>query len=206
MFWRIKFAKHFIALVFNPNQRMNFLERLFGTTAKSENRAADAARVQMIKENTDKLWQYLDETLIYYNSLGCPCAFPRFRQIAAIDCVDFGKSFYVSETEGFISMAGQYYKIQDISDGGENSNQLWTCNTCNSTFHCGWSDFSIHVNRTFLKSVDLKVTDIGAETTLPVPLFVGLFGHNFPDHSHILPVDYQTFTTYIRELKAQVIS
>ncbi|WAC14508.1 hypothetical protein [Dyadobacter pollutisoli] len=183
---------------------MNFFQKIFSTTTPTENRTAGPDRVQMIKENTDKLWQYLDETLDFYNSLACPCAFPRFRQIVGLDCVDFRKSFYASETEGFISLAGKHFQIQEISGGDENSNQLWTCNTCASTFHCGWSDFSIHVNRTFLKTLELKTTDIGADATLPIPLFVGLFGHTFPDQSSILPVDYGTFTTYIRALKSDV--
>ena len=88
-----------------------------------------------------------------------------------------------------------------MGSGIEASNELWTCKKCGSIYHYGWSDFSIHVNRTILKIIDLKTEEIGAEIQLPLPLYVGLFGHNFPDKTYVNPVDFETFKSYVRELK-----
>jgi len=183
---------------------MNFLKKILGIQKSQENETptkAHAERIKVIKENTDMLWKFIGETVDYYNSISCPCAFPRFRQVVSLDCTDYGKSFYASETEGFISNASIFFKRQSLESGIEASNELWTCKTCGSVYQYGWSDFSIHVNRTILKIIDLKTEEIGAPAELPLPLFVGLFGHNFPDKAHINPVDFETFKSYILQLK-----
>jgi len=183
---------------------MNFLKKIFGIQKSQENEVptkAHADRIKVIKENTDMLWTFIGETVDYYNSVSCPCAFPRFRQIVSLDCTDYGKSFYASETEGFISNASIFFKRQNLESGIEASNELWTCKTCGSVYQYGWSDFSIHVNRTILKIIDLKTEELGAPAELPLPLFVGLFGHNFPDKAYINPVDFETFKSYMLQLK-----
>ena len=180
---------------------MNFFKRLFKSIPQTESKTGNAEYLKITQEKTDKVWKFLEETIDFYNAKSCPCAFPRFRQIAAIDCVDFGKSFYASETEGIISAAYKHFTVVPTTDGNEANNAIWTCNKCRSTYLFGWSDFSIHVNRTFLKINDLRTEDIGEPAISPIPLHVGLFGHTFPDHSHILPTDFETFATYIRALK-----
>jgi hypothetical protein len=182
---------------------MNFLQKLFKTNPSAESKSGNAEFVKATQDKTNMVWKFLDETITYYHAAACPCAFPRFRQIVAIDCVDYRKSFYASETEGLISCAYKHFTVSPFAGGAEVNNDLWTCNTCGSTYHFGWSDFSIHVNRTFLKVIDLKVKDLGAAPSLPIPLHVGLFGHTFPDQTQIVPVDFETFSNYIRELKQQ---
>ncbi|MCE6990115.1 hypothetical protein [Dyadobacter sp. CY323] len=180
---------------------MNIFQKLFKAAPQSQNKTGNAEYLRMTQEKTDKVWKYLEETVDFYNETACPCAFQRFRQIVSIDCVDFRKSFYASETEGFISAAYKHFTVEPIPEGNEANNAIWTCNTCSSTYLFGWSDFSIHVNRTFLKVADLKTKDIGAPPVTPIPLHVGLFGHTFPDHSHILPTDFDTFASYIRAME-----
>lgn len=182
---------------------MNIFKKLFGSAKASPQQASSREKhVKRVQENTDKLWKFIEETLESYNTQSCQCAFPRFRQIVSIDCVDHGKSFYCSETEGFISYGKKYFTTTKVDAGPEAYNELWQCNKCGSQYDLGWSDFSIDVERTFLKIKELKTTDIGAAPQLPVPLFVGVFGHNFPGQDQLVPVDFETFKTYITELKS----
>jgi len=189
------------------NFMMNIFKKLFGSpavlaqtkTAKQEQARQD--NIKRINDNTDKLWKFIEEALLFYNEKSCQCAFPRFRQIVSIDCVDTRSSFYASETEGFISIGKKYFTSIKLDSGPEAQNELWTCNKCGSVYAFGWADFSIEVNRTFLKIQELKTTDIGAEPTLPIPLFVGIFGHKFPGKDQLIPVDFETFKNYITALK-----
>jgi len=184
---------------------MSIYEKLFGKKKeKPVKPVVDPVREEhykKIQENTDRLWLLLKETLEYYDTVACPCAFPRFRQYAAIDCVDTGTSFYASETEGIIFHAKGYYNEEASASGSDVNNAIYTCKKCGSTFDYGWSDFSIHVNRTVLKARELKVVDMGAAAIIPIPMFVGLFGHNYPDRSGFNLVGYEEFAAYIRELK-----
>ncbi len=157
--------------------------------------------VQQIQDNANKLWKLLEETLSYYDSVACACAFPRFHQYVRIDCVDYGASFYMSETEGFIYHAQKYFDVQPLGKGGEVNNAIYTCKKCKSTYDYGWADFSIHVNRTVLKLQELKTETIGAEAKTPIPFVVGLFGHKYPERSLFDMVSLEVFSTYIRELK-----
>jgi hypothetical protein len=136
---------------------MNFFRKLFNPGSSSKKDISDRQEqarqenITRITENTDKLWKFLEKTLAFYNEKGCQCAFPRFRQIVSIDCVDTGSSFYASETEGFIGFARNYFTTVKLATGPEAQNELWTCNKCGSVYSYGWADFSIHVNRSILK-------------------------------------------------------
>jgi hypothetical protein len=157
--------------------------------------------LSLLQTETDKLWATLSETLSYYNEISCQCAFPRFRQFTSIDCLDYRGSFYMSETEGFIHHAKQYFNIEKIEKGTECYNAIYTCKKCSSTFDCGWSDFSIQVNRTYLKPISITVDQIGADIKTPIPFFIGLFGHKLADLSLFQKVDFETFSNYIGETK-----
>lgn len=177
---------------------MNIFKKLFGSsTVQTQPTISREENEKRIRENTDLLWKYIEELLIDFNRQSCLCSFPRFRQIVSIDCTDYGKSFYCSETEGFISNARKYFTTTKAETGGEAYNEEWCCNKCGSLYDYGWSDFSIHVERSVLKIKELKTTDIGAEPQLPIPLFVGVFGHSFPGKDQLTPVDFETFKTYI---------
>jgi hypothetical protein len=155
---------------------------------------------QTIQEATDEMWAMLSDTMEYYNSVSCQCAFPRFRQYAAIDCVDYAGSFYMSETEGFIYLAQKYFDITPVSPTVDANNSIYTCKKCGSTFYFGWQDFSIHVNRSVLKPQELKVTDVGAPAKQPIPFVIGLFGHKYPDRSLFDKVTIETFKEYLQAL------
>lgn len=161
---------------------MNIFKKLFGSSnVKAQPTISREENEKRIRENTDQLWKFIEELLVDFNNQSCQCAFPRFRQIVSIDCVDYRKSFYCSETEGFISSARNYFTITKTETGNEAYNESWCCNKCGSLYDYGWSDFSIHVSRGFLKIKELKPTDIGAEVQVPIPLYVGIFGHTFPE-------------------------
>lgn len=182
---------------------MNIFKKLFGSSGiQAQPTISREENEKRIRENTDQLWKFIEETLVDFNNQSCQCAFPRFRQIVSIDCVDYSKSFYCSETEGFISQARNYFTITKTDTGSEAYNELWSCNKCGSLYDYGWSDFSIHVERSFLKNKELKTTGIGAEPQLPIPLFVGIFGHTFPEKDQLTPVDFDTFKKYITALRS----
>lgn len=187
---------------------MRLLKRIFGKknpVAEVSNNPLQSRTVEQIQADTDRLWTLLKETVEYYKSLACPCAFPRFFQYTSIDCVETRNSFYMSETEGFIQMARDCFESKEIDKADECYRAIYTCKTCGSTFINGWSDFSIRVNRNYLKPLEVKAVQIGAEAQTPIPFFVGLFGHSYPDRAGFRPVDYDSFKDYIRELKSSSI-
>ncbi len=145
------------------------------------------------QERANALWQVLDDTLRYYDTVACPCAFPRFRQYAEIDCVDYGGSFYFSETEGFIQLSADRFD----TDPGNPS--LRTCKKCGSTYSFDWQDFSIHVSRSTLRLLELKRDEIGAPALQPIPFYFGPVGHRNPDKSLFQYYALEDFTTYLRE-------
>jgi len=158
-------------------------------------------REQAIQKAADELWEMLKEILKVYYSDGCACRYPRFHQYVQIDCTDSGKSFYMSETEGFIALSAPYFMIRQIPSGTENYKNEYTCKTCGSVYESGWSDFSIHVSRTYLKILDKKATDIGADATTPVPFVVGLFGHALPPRENFVRVNFAEMKRYLLERK-----
>jgi hypothetical protein len=183
---------------------MNFLIIISGQKSprvQVDQVEATSWTVEQIQEDTNRLWTLLRETVEYYKSLACPCAFPRFIQYTSIDCSDTHNSFYMSETEGFIQTSGDCFDVQEIEKGNECYKAGHTCRTCGSTYINAWSDFSIRVSRTYLKPVELKAKQIGADPEKPIPFFVGLFGHSYPDRTDFQHVDYQKFKDYIRALK-----
>jgi hypothetical protein len=137
--------------------------------------------VREINFKADRLKLMLKTTIEHYNTLGCPCSFPRYRQIAGISCSDFGDSFYVAETEGLINESKIFFDEKDIPPHPEVTRQIWTCKKCQSTYEFGWRDFSISVNRSYLKIKELKAVDIGRPPITPIPMFIGAFGHSTPN-------------------------
>jgi hypothetical protein len=155
-----------------------------------------------IQKNTKFLWSLIAETMEYYNTVSCQCAFPRYRQYVGIDCYDYHGSFYMSETEGFIHHSSKYFNIQNIpAANSECTSQLWECKKCKTQFSFGWSDLSIYVNRCYLKPGELKLMDVGSEPVSPVPFVVGLFGHKYPDRELFRQVSLDYFKDYLISVK-----
>src|SRR5688572_10514213 len=183
---------------------MNFLQKIFGQK-QSEKEATETVShhrtVEQIQEDANKLWELLHQTVQYYKSLACPCAFPRFIQYTSIDCSDTHNSFYMSETEGFIQTSAECFDAKEIEKADECYRAIYTCKTCSSTYINAWRDFSIKVNRTYLKPLELQAQQVGADAEKPIPYFVGIFGHSYPDRTHFKHVDFERFRDYIRALK-----
>lgn len=193
---------------------MNFLKKIFGhiwpdephneikiqTGAEPENELETEATEQ-IQGDVSTLGSLLRETIDYYKTLGCPCAFPRFIQYTSIDCVDSGDSFFMRETESFIQASDDCFDTKEIDKGNECYRAILTCKTCGSTFIKAWSDFSIAISRTYLKPLELKAPQIGADAEKPIPFMAGLCGHSMPDKAGFKHVDHDTFRAYLRALK-----
>jgi hypothetical protein len=153
-----------------------------------------------LKEETEKLWLHIKETLAYYNSIACACAFPRFRQYAAIDCVEYRGSFYMSEVEAFLQHCQPYFDIKESDKGDEAYRAVYTCKKCGSTYDYGWSDFSIYVSRTYLKIKEFKAIQVGSAAEQPIPFYIGLFGHKLPDQGLFKRVGLTDYIAYLRNV------
>ena len=183
---------------------MNFLKKIFGqehSSSQSKPTIAESKRIEQIQRDTDLLWLLLKDTVANYNAIACPCAFPRFIQYVSIDCSETSNSYYMSETEGFIYSSKDYFEHKPIDKGDECEKSIWICKTCASTFVEAWSDFSIHVNRTYLKPLHLQAKQVGADPEEIIPFYVGLFGHSLPSRDGFRQVDYETFKNYIQSVK-----
>jgi hypothetical protein len=186
---------------------MSIIQKLFGCKSPDDmpkQTMASAERIKTIQEATEKLWKLIEETMAYYNSTSCPCAFPRYRQIVSIDCVDYKQSFYSSETEGFLQHSQPYFDMTEGNKKNEDNSQIWTCKKCGSVYDYAYSGFSIYVNRGYLKIKEHKTADIGAEPQTPIRFVVGLFGHSYPARELFKQVDLYSFGEYMRESKQPV--
>ncbi len=152
-----------------------------------------------MEEGIEKIRTLFTRCFEYYYATQCQCAFPRYHQIASIDCVDTGDSYACYETEILIDMSKPYFDILPGPKGYEGSHQVWTCKKCGSGYTYDWEDFSIHVNRGTLKATDTKVAAVGKPAEKPVPLYLGLSGHSFPPQTEMVPVEYADFEKYMLE-------
>lgn len=152
-----------------------------------------------MEERFEKVKALFEACFQQYYVAHCQCAFPRYRQIISIDCVDTGNSFSCHETEMLIEISKPYFDIQPGPKGYENAHQQWTCKKCGSTYNNDWEDFSIHVSRRTMKATDLKITPIGKPTLKPIPLFLGLSGHSFPPQTEMVPVEFEQLEAYMLE-------
>ena len=157
--------------------------------------------IKTIEDNTEKLWKLIEETMAYFNSISCQCAFPRYRQIISLDCSDYEKSFYCSETEGFLQHSRPYFNMTEGSNKLEDNSQIWTCKKCGSAYDYARSDFSIYVSRGHLKIKEHKISDFGEAPQKSIPFVVGLFGHSYPDRKLFKQVDLDTFSSYMKATK-----
>ncbi|HET6252966.1 MAG TPA: hypothetical protein VFE32_02765 [Puia sp.] len=181
---------------------MNFFQSLFNPNKKALSPEAphELGSIIKLEEETEKLWKAIEETLKYYDKIACLCAFPRFRQYAGIDCVDFRASFYMSETEAFLHHCNPYFDVHQTDKGDEVCRAIYTCKKCGSTYDYGWSDFSIRVSRTYLKIKELKAVQVGSEAKDPISYYIGLFGHKLPDQGRFKKVELADFITYVRNI------
>lgn len=163
--------------------------------------ASDASPFDKLekKERIEAVKKLLEKTFKQYNEKNCQCSYPRYRQIIGINCSDTSKSFQSFETEILINLSKSNFIREEREKLGENIFEIWTCKKCNSTFEYAWTDFSIAVNRQYLKVIELKVKDTGKPQTDIIPLFAGLFGYSYPSKEIIKPVNYKTFENYILE-------
>lgn len=134
-----------------------------------------------------------------YHAGHCPCYYPRYHQLAGIDCVATGDSFKCYDTELLIEISKPYFTIENLNPGGGSANERWTCRKCGSVYHYNWSDFSIYVERQTLQLSDLKVKPTGKPALKPIPLFLGLSGHSYPPQTEMIPADFEAFKSYMME-------
>jgi hypothetical protein len=156
-----------------------------------------------IDDKTSILWIDIKDVFAFYTQASCPCAFPRFQQIASFDGVTGGGSCYCSETEAFIQFARDSYIRTILNDHGEVRRERWQCLTCSSTFIYAWSDFSIHVSRSCLNAETILVAPVGAPAEREMFVHLGVFGHSYPPElrGSIRVVQLGDFITHVRALR-----
>ena len=148
------------------------------------------------EEAYEKVHQLFTKRLEEYQQSACQCAYPRYSQILAIDCVDTSDSFSCYETELLIELSKPYF---NWSDDNQQINSQWICKKCGSAYAYEWQDFSIQVNRQVLKQISFNTPFVGKNAERPIPLFLGLSGHAFPPETEIRRASFEEFENYFME-------
>lgn len=146
-----------------------------------------------------KVKQLFTDVLAFYNEKYCQCAYPRFRQLAGINCSGSDYSFKCFETELLIDLSKVYFDVEKSELNDEVKNEKWICKKCRSAYEYGWSDFSLYVERQKLRLSNFQAKEVGKPVFVPIPLYLGLYGHSYPPMSEMKPVDYEEFEKYISE-------
>jgi hypothetical protein len=183
---------------------MKILDFIFGKNKQTESHNSkhtenDLRNIEF-KISHEKAKKLFLSTLELYYSKYCQCAYPRFQQMIRIDLRNYKKgSFKCYDTDLLIDLSKKYFDIDQSQLNDEITNQIWTCKKCGSIYEYGWSDFSIYVERQKLKLIELKTNSIGRETKKPIPVFLGLMGHSYPDKTEIKNVEFEEFENYMTE-------
>ena len=148
------------------------------------------------EEAYEKVRQLFTKRLEEYQQTACQCAYPRYSQILAIDCVEMTGSFSCYETEMLIELSKPYFTW---SNDDYHINPQWICKKCGSAYAYEWQDFSIHVNRQTLKQISFNTPLIGKTAIKPIPLFLGLSGHAFPPATEVSRATFEEFEAYMLE-------
>lgn len=168
-------------------------------TGKDSKEAKPSQKEKEIIDRFEKASAFFTSLLEEYNSSSCQCGFPRYQQIAGIDCASMRQSFKSYDTDLLIGLSKKYFDIGPSALTDECTNEKWVCKKCGSVYEYGWSDFSIHVERQKLKLTELKAAVKGKPALKPIPLFLGLMGHTYPPKSEITGVAFEAFQDYMNE-------
>lgn len=85
---------------------------------------------------------------------------PRYKQIVSLECREFRKSFYSSETQVFLQRSYRYFDMTEGGNKDEDNSQVWACKKCGCVYDYTYSGFSINVNRGYLKIKKHKAVNI----------------------------------------------
>jgi hypothetical protein len=159
----------------------------------------DKETIEKSQERYLKVESLIDEVIKMYYKDGCACEYPRFIQIAGIDCVDYNQAFVCWETELMISRVDKHFSVKKIEPTESDYREEWTCKHCKSKFILYWSEFSPVVDRRVLKPISINIEPSGGEARLPIPLHAGLYGHGYPSRSEIVSVEIDLLRKYLLE-------
>jgi hypothetical protein len=158
---------------------LTFFNRRFGIDLRNARRdELDQEFSRRVTETENVLRSVVE----HYANAACPCAFPRFRQLAALNCTDTGHSFKCMETELLIEMSSVYFREEESAAGNEVLNKRRVCLVCGSIYEYGWSDLNSVLDRQFLKVTSLKASTLGSGPLEPVPVYLGPVGHSIPEN------------------------
>jgi hypothetical protein len=119
----------------------------------------------------------LQDVLAFYRGQGaCPCAFPRYRQLASYHFRPYTNTpvgCHVSQLAigQLVREGGPFTKV---SDNGPAT--TYACAVCGSTGETLWEQFSINMDLTTFAWTEVKAAPRGAEPLAKVPIPQGFFG------------------------------
>jgi hypothetical protein len=119
----------------------------------------------------------LQDVLAFYRSQGaCPCAFPRYRQLASYHFRPYTNTpvgCHVSQLAigQLVRDGGPFQKTAD-----HGPMRVYTCGDCGSSAQTLWEEFSISMDLTTMEWTELKTPQRGADPLAKIPIPRGFYG------------------------------
>ena len=140
----------------------------------------------------------LTELVAWYNTVACPCAFPRFRALTGLRF-----DAMILEKESLISLARSGYEITDFSERNDKT-EVWLCKTCISSFYANFTPLQVLPGRwhdlVVVSQHFLSCKDAGADPEGKIPLCLDTIPNH--DVSEVARKMTTTdFIAYMRQLK-----
>jgi hypothetical protein len=109
----------------------------------------------------------------FYKKMACPCAFPRFGQLAGFDFHRYGTGpvgCHLTDILIELGVAGANAFYKPVKDWAGN-NRLYTCSVCGSEISLYSEQFNIHltVMNFTVEHVKAKIVGAQAEDRIPIP-------------------------------------
>ncbi len=124
----------------------------------------------------DQCRQLFDRVFAVYRFAGCPCAFPRFRQLVAFNFRNFARApvgCHLTETAIALACSPTSFYTR----GGRDL----CCRVCAGEILYHDEEFSIAMRFARLEFSTIKATQVGASAAEKVPMPRGFFGFREPD-------------------------
>ena len=117
---------------------------------------------------------------------GCPCRFPRYVYLVGFNFQTYHTGpVCCRDTEELVH--GSYYGTTGFLDQrserviADSRHRDYQCKVCGAAWEAVFTDYSIHMYRSYLRLCSRVLADIGADVVLPFPVCGGFFGFSQHD-------------------------
>ena len=117
---------------------------------------------------------------------GCPCRFPRFVYLVGFNFQDYNAGPVCCQaTEELVY--GSYHGSSAFLDqrsewlDADSTQRDYQCKVCGAGWEMVFTDYSINLDRSYLKLKSRVLADIGADAVLPFPVSGGISGFSQED-------------------------